>query len=131
MCQPIRNLRSKVLGDYTDIGFNATKEQYFYGCKCHVLISESGYVLDYLITPASIADSAVTEELLSQFSTPSVLGDKGYLSQVLHDQLKLKGIELITLVRKNMKRKPIPFPDFSKRRKVVEQAFSFLANLGA
>lgn len=129
LCQPIRNLRSNVLEDYADIGYNATKDQYYYGCKCHALVSESGYVIDYLITPASKADSAVTEDLLSQFATPTVLGDMGYLGQALHD--RLKGIELITPVRKNMKRKPIVFPDFSKRRKVIERVFSFLANLGA
>ncbi|MFK4936795.1 IS982 family transposase [Lactococcus garvieae] len=131
LCQPVRNFRSKVLRDYADIGYNATKDQYYYGCKCHALVSESGYIIDYLVTPASMADSAMTEELLSQFATPIVLGDLGYLGQTLHDRLKIKGIELITPVRRNMKRKPIEFPDFSKRRKVIERVFSFLANLGA
>lgn len=55
----------------------------------------------------------------------------GYLGQALHDRLKLKGIELITPVRKNMKHVPITFPSFSKRRKVIERVFSFLTNLGA
>ena len=58
LCQPIRNFRSKVLGDDANVGYNATKGQYFYGCKCHALVSESGYVLDYVITPSSIADCA-------------------------------------------------------------------------
>ena len=40
LCQPIRNFRSKVLGDYANVGYNATKGQYFYGCKCHALVSE-------------------------------------------------------------------------------------------
>lgn len=126
LCQPIRNFRSKVLGDYANVGSNATKGQYFYGCKCHALVSESGYVIDYTITPASM-----TEEVLSQFGTPIVLEDMGYLGQSLHDRLELKGIDLITPVRKNMKQKKILFPNFSKRRKVIERVFSFLTNLGA
>ena len=93
LCQPIRNFRSKVLGDYANVGYNATKGQYFYGCKCHALVSESGYVIDYTITPASMADSSMTEEVLSQFGTPTVLGDMGYLGQSLHDRLELKGID--------------------------------------
>ncbi|MDM5143666.1 hypothetical protein ICE98_00737 [Lactococcus lactis] len=105
LCQPIRNFRSKVLGDYANVGYNATKGQYFYGCKCHALVSESGYVIDYTITPASMADSSMTEEVLSQFGTPTVLGDMGYLGQSLHDRLELKGIDLMTPVRKNMKQK--------------------------
>ncbi|TNU93335.1 IS982 family transposase, partial [Lactococcus cremoris] len=114
LCQPIRNFRSKVLGDYANVGYNATKGQYFYGCKCHALVSESGYVIDYTITPASMADSSMTEEVLSQFGTPTVLGDMGYLGQSLHDRLELKGIDLMTPVRKNMKQKKILFPNFSK-----------------
>ncbi|EQC86810.1 IS982 family transposase, partial [Lactococcus lactis] len=131
LCQPIRNFRSKGLGDYANVGYNATKGQYFYGCKCHALVSESGYVIDYVISPASIADSTMAEEVLSQFGTPIVLGDMGYLGQVLHDRLELKEIELITPVRMNMKKKDITFPNFSKRRKVIERVFSFLTNLGA
>ena len=127
LCQPIRNFRSKVLGDYANIGYNATKGQYFYGCKCHALVSESGYVIDYVISPASIADSTMAEEVSSQFGTPIVLGDMGYLGQVLHDRLELKEIELITPVRMNMKKKYITFPNFSKRRKVIERVFSFLS----
>ncbi|MEI3628286.1 transposase, partial [Lactococcus lactis] len=48
-----------------------------------------------------------------------------------HDRLELKGIDLITPVRKNTKQKKILFPNFSKRRKVIERVFSFLTNLGA
>lgn len=131
LCQPIRNFRSTVLGDHANIGYNATKDQYYYGCKCHALVSESGYVIDYVITPASIADSTMTEEVLAKFATPTVLGDMGYLGEALHERLKFKGIELITPVRKNMKPVTITFPNFSKRRKVIERVFSFLTNLGA
>ena len=70
----------------------------------------------------------MTEEVLSQFGTPTVLGDMGYLGQSLHDRLELKEIELIT---PDMKQKKILFPNFSKRRKVIERFFSFLTNLGA
>ena len=62
LCQPIRNFRSKVLGDYANVGYDASKGQYFYGCKCHALVSESGYVIDYTITPASMADSSMTDQ---------------------------------------------------------------------
>ncbi|MGX6975581.1 IS982 family transposase [Pseudolactococcus laudensis] len=116
---------------FSETLYNATKGQYFHGCKCHALVSESGYVIDYTITPALMADSSMTEEVLSQFGTPTVLGDMGYLGQSLHDRLELKGIDLITPVRKNMKQKKILFPNFSKRRKVIERVFSFLTNLGA
>lgn len=71
----------------------------------------------------------MTEEVLEQVATATALRDMGYLGEVLHKRLKLKGIELITPVRKNMKPVSITFPNFSKRRKVVERVFSFLTNL--
>lgn len=73
----------------------------------------------------------MTEDVLVQFPTSTVLGNMGYLGRSLHERLKLKGIELITPVRKNMKQKPIAFPNFFKRRKGIERVFSFLANLGS
>ncbi|MCT1228272.1 IS982 family transposase, partial [Lactococcus lactis] len=117
-------------GNYANVGYIVTKGQYFYRCKCHALVSESGYVIDDTITPASMTDRSMTEEVLSQFGTPTVLGDMGYLGQSLHDRLELEGIDLITPARKNMKQKKILFPNFSKRRKVIERVFSFLTNLG-
>ena len=68
---------------------------------------------------------------MSQFGTPTFLGDIGYLGQSLHDRLKLKGIDLMTPVRKKRKQKKNRFPNFAKRRKVIERVFSFLTNLGA
>lgn len=38
---------------------------------------------------------------------------------------------VLQIVRENMKQKKILFPNFSKRRKVIERVFSFLTNLGA
>ena len=59
----------------------------------------------------------MAEEVLSQFGTPIVLGDMGYLGQVLHDRLELKEIELITPVRMIMKQKKILFLIFQNVEK--------------
>jgi hypothetical protein len=55
LCQPVRNFKSEVLRGYVDIGYNATKDLYYYSCKRHALVSETGYVIDYVITPASMS----------------------------------------------------------------------------
>ena len=104
---------------------------YFYEGKCLALVSKSGYVIDYKITPASIAASSKTEEVVSQFGTPTVLGDMGYLGQARHDRLEWTGIDLSTPVRKNFKQKKILFPIVSKRRKLIERGCSLLTNLGS
>ena len=43
----------------------------------------------------------------------------------MHNRLAIRDIQLITPIRKNMKHKMIAFPNFSKRRKVIERVFSF------
>ena len=60
-----------------------------------------------MITPASIADSTMAEEVLSQFGTPIVLGDMGYLGQVLHDRLELKEIERVFSFLTNHKKNAV------------------------
>ena len=70
----------------------------------------------------------MTEKVLSQFGTPTVLGDMGNLVQSLYDWRELKGIDLMSHVRKNMKQKKTHFPNLEKRRKVIERVVSFLKN---
>ena len=67
-----------------------------------------------MISPASKVDSKMAEKVLSQFGTPIVFGDMGYLGKVLQDRLELKEIELITPVRMNKKKKDITFHNFRR-----------------
>ena len=119
LCHKIRNCRGRVLPRYINIGYNATKN-FFYGCKYHALVSESGYIWNYNISEASKADSRMAELLLESYSTSTVPGDKSSLGEAMHNRLAIRDIQLITTVRKNMKRKMIAFPQLSKRRKVIE-----------
>ena len=68
---------------------------------------------------------------MSQFGTPTVAGEMGYLGHEPEDRLQGKGIDLIKHVMKKMKQKKVLLHNFSKRRKVIERVFSFLTNLGA
>ena len=55
-----------------------------------------------------------------------LFGDRGYISQALHDTLKQQGVELITKLRKNMKPKRLNLMDKILLRK---RAFIVLVNL--
>ncbi|TDN07592.1 transposase, partial [Lactobacillus crispatus] len=48
VCQPIRNYRAKIFRGYANIGYKATKKIYFYGFKVHAIVSDDGYILDYV-----------------------------------------------------------------------------------
>lgn len=102
LCQPIRNHRAKIFNDLADIGYNAAKNLWFYGFKVHMLVTLSGVILNYVVTPASVHDIKVVDELLEGCRQSVVLADLGYLSQVLKDSLKQKGYHIWTPLRQNM-----------------------------
>nr|WP_236686648.1 IS982 family transposase [Streptococcus phocae] len=62
LCHPIRNLRASLLSEVVDIGYNATKKIHYYGLKFSVLVSDSGFLIDYVVTPASVSDGTVAFE---------------------------------------------------------------------
>ena len=66
--QPVRNHRINVLNKVVNIGYCASKKMWFYGLKVHLAVTESSYILDYLVTPVSVHDIQVAEELLETVS---------------------------------------------------------------
>lgn len=94
LCQPIRNHSAKIFNDCADIGYNAAKNFWFYGFKVHMLVTLSGIVLNYVMTPASVHDIKVVDELLEGCKQSVVLADLGYLSQELKDRLEQKDYHL-------------------------------------
>ncbi|CAM2864514.1 transposase [Streptococcus acidominimus] len=102
LCQPVRNHRVTIFKGLADIGYNASKHLWFYGFKVHMLVTLSGFILNYVVTPASVHDIKVVYELLEGCKQSVVLADLGYLSQELKDRLEQKGYHLWTPLRQNM-----------------------------
>ena len=102
LCQPIRNHSAKIFNDCADIGYNAAKNLWFYGFKVHMLVTLSGFILNYVVTPASVHDIKVVDELLEGCRQSVVLADLGYLSQELKETLQKEGYHLWTPLRQNM-----------------------------
>ena len=102
LCQPVRNHRAGIFEGLADIGYNASKHLWFYGFKVHMLVTLSGYILNYIVTSASVHDIKVVEDLLEGCQQSVILADLGYLSQALKDRLKQRGYHLWTPLRQNM-----------------------------
>lgn len=103
LCQSVRNHRASIFDGLADIGYNASKHIWFYGFKVHMLVTLSGYILNYIVSPASVHDIKVAEELLEGCQQTVILADLGYLSQDLKEILEQKGYHLWTPLRRNMK----------------------------
>ncbi|NQF78598.1 IS982 family transposase [Streptococcus suis] len=102
LCQPVRNHRATIFKGLADIGYNASKHLWFYGFKVHMLVTLSGFILNYVVTPASVHDIKVVYELLEGCKQSVILGDLGYLSSELKKDLEQEGYHLWMPFRKNM-----------------------------
>jgi hypothetical protein len=75
---------------------------WFYGFKLHVVINGCGELPGVQLTPGNVDDrkpvSTITKAL-----TGKLIGDKGYISQALFEELFSRGLQLVTTIRKNMK----------------------------
>ncbi len=93
-----------------------TKKQTIFGYRLHLLISLSGLILDFELTPANCTDLEAGFELLSEHTHLDVLGDKGYISAAKAAELwEQNRIRLRTIPRAN-------------QMKQVSEAFRHLHN---
>lgn len=69
-----------------------------------MIVSSDGYLLNYLVTKASVHDSKVAEELILNTRPLEhfLLADVGYIGRQLHTALENDGYELWTPFRQNM-----------------------------
>ena len=105
-----------------------TSTGWFFGLKLHLIINEQGQVCRFLITSANRADNNkhVLKTLFKGLQGV-FFADKGYLTK-LKGWLKSQGVELITKVRKNMKRPPLTHKQkhYLKRRSLIETVFGLM-----
>ncbi|SFV40771.1 IS982 family transposase [Ligilactobacillus acidipiscis] len=127
LCQKVRNKRAKVFRGIADLGYNATKDMYFYGFKTHFETSLSGYILNYTVTEASKHDTQAASTLIAGCPCPFVLADVGYVGQPLQEDFGELGYELWTPYRSNMKgAKQHNVPALKDLRRTIESRFSIL-----
>src|SRR5262249_34175043 len=110
-------------------GKNEAKRHCFFGYKLHLLTTLEGIILDWLLTPAQVADLPAGETLLTRHSDLIVLGDKAYISAAVAANLWAeRHIRLLTLPKRNHQ-PPVPLPDrkrLGNARRLIETVNSQL-----
>ena len=100
VCQNRRISTHKVFDGWATRG--KTSMDWFYGFKLHLIVNDEGELLAFQLTPGHVDDRqpvpTLTTALFGQ-----LFGDRGYISQALHDLLFAQVLALLTKVRKNMK----------------------------
>jgi len=108
-----------------------TSKGWFYGFKLHAIINQVGGIVRIWLTSGNMADN--NKELLQHLFKNlkgTFYGDKGYISS-LSDKLMEQGVELITKLRNNMKKKPLSGDKayYLKKRGLIETVFDQIVNL--
>ena len=103
---------------------------YFYGFKLHLVINDRGEILAFCLTPGNVDDREPLPTMAREL-WGKLVGDKGYISQALFEQLFEEGIQLITTVRKNMKNRLMSVEDrvLARKRSLIETVNDQLKNI--
>jgi len=106
---------------------------WFYGFKLHMITSDTGHIVDFMLTPGNTDDrkplkmNHFIEKLFGK-----LFGDKGYISKKLFESLFCQGIHLVTKLKKNMKTNLVtPLSDaiYLRKRAICETIFDQLKNI--
>lgn len=115
--------------DGANYGKCPSKKETYFGFKVHALITIEGYVTAFEITPASVDDREGLRDLAENHLRVTIFGDKGYTGENLLQDMREKGICLMSLKPSNHKNnwpKEIRQLIFRFRRR-VETVFSQLS----
>lgn len=107
-----------------------TSMGWFYGFKLHLIVNEEGELLAFCVTPGQVDDRRPAPKL-AQRLWGQLFGDRGYISQALHDLLWTQGLALLTKVRKNMKNRLLRLWDklLLRKRPLIETINDQLKNI--
>lgn len=130
VCHNIRIKRCSIYQEEDFRGWNASKEEYFYGLKVHLLISESGIPVELFLSPGGYSDTSSLYDFAFLLPRGSYIhGDKAYNVYEVEDELKKeKNIHLMPIRKKNSKRNYDSFISEGIKyiRKRIESIFSII-----
>ncbi len=103
---------------------------WFYGFKLHLIVNDQGDLLAVHLTPANTDDRKPVPQMTKEL-WGKLVGDRGYLSKTLFEQLFARGLQLITPIRKNMKNQLVVLEDklLTRKRFIIETIVDQLKNI--
>jgi hypothetical protein len=128
VCHNRRIHQHKVFAGLAARGKNSV--DWFYGFKLHMVVNDRGELLACRLTAGNVDDRRPVPKLTPRL-WGKLFGDKGYLSQPLTQQLRQRGITLITKLKANMKNRLILLSDklLLRKRSILETITDQLKNI--
>lgn len=113
-------------------GYCAAKKRYFFGFRLHLLISHQGAILDFVLSPADVAERSVGAHLLRAWSGHAVLADNGFSGSWLASLVGRHGVGLWYAGRPSSRARSKAAARLRRfhrsKRGMVETVFSMLAD---
>jgi len=105
---------------------------WFFGFKLHLIVNDQGELISFALTPGNVDDR--DKQVITHLTQPvfgKLFGDKGYLSQERFRELYLRGIQLVTKLKKNMKNRLVDLMDkvLLRKRALIESINDELKNI--
>lgn len=121
LCQFSRAPWCRSFRGEADYGYCAAKQQTYYGFHGHLLITVTGVITSFTLTAANASEREALWEMV-QLIHGLLIGDKGYLSAALEQELRQVGIDLETALRSNMQdsREPAWVALLKRTRRLIE-----------
>ena len=121
VCELARASRCRGFPDVANVGYCAAKQHSYYGLHGHLLITIGGVITAWTVTAATGDEREALWELTAGMHG-LVIGDKGYLSACVQEELATIGIDLQTPLRANMTdpRPPWALQQLTRTRRLVE-----------
>jgi hypothetical protein len=128
VCHNRRIGRHRVFAQVAQRGKNSVG--WFFGFKLHLIVNDRGELLACRLTAGNVDDRRPVPQLIKRL-WGKLFGDKGYLSQPLTQQLRQRGITLITNLKSNMKNRLILLSDklLLRKRSILETITDQLKNI--
>ena len=83
-----KSFRARIFATKEYHGYTASKKQYFFGIKVHMIVDVDGVPIEFLFTPGSVADIAAVPMFSMHLPANSLLlGDRAYTNYALEDFL--------------------------------------------
>ena len=117
VCENVRNKTHKTFAGMAQWAHSSISTKF--GLKLHLLVSDDQKILNFVLKPGAMHDVSCAEEVMQRFKG-TVIGDKGYCSVPLANQLSRKQIKLIARHRKNMRPNTSEEKALLKKRSLVE-----------
>jgi transposase len=103
---------------------------WFFGFKLHLVVNDEGELLAVWLTAGNVDDRKPVPRLTRKLFG-KLIGDRGYISQKLFEELIGRGLQLVTRIKRNMKNRLLPMIDklLVRKRAIIETINDQLKNI--